>query len=110
MSELPKVEQQFQNAKNAALKQIASGRITRTQIFFNFQNLKKLGVHNDLREKIYQEIEKLSLEELTEFYNSKIKNLHFNTAIIGKRENLNMKAVEKMGTFVELSLEEIFGY
>lgn len=110
MSELPKVEQQFQNAKNAALKQIASGRITRTQIFFNFQNLKKLGVHNDLREKIYQEIEKLSLEELTEFYNSKIKNLHFNTAIIGKRENLNMKAVEKMGNFVELSLEEIFGY
>jgi len=110
MSELPQVELQFENSRNAALKQIASGRITRTNIFFNFQNLKKLGVHHDLRKDMYQEIEKLSLKELTEFYNSKIKPLHFNTAIIGKKENLNREAAEKLGGFTEVSLEDIFGY
>lgn len=110
MSELPQVELQFENSRNAALKQIASGRITRTNIFFNFQNLKKLGVHHDLRKDMYQEIEKLSLKELTEFYNSKIKPLHFNTAIIGKKENVNMEAAEKLGGFTEVSLEDIFGY
>jgi len=110
MSELPQVELQFENSKNAALKQIAAGRITRTNIFFNLQNLKKLGVDYDLRKEMYQEIEKLSLDDLTGFYNSKIKSLHFNTAIIGKKENLNMEAAEKMGDFTEVSLEEIFGY
>ena len=36
MQDLPQIPTQFNNAKNSALKQIASTRITRTNIFFNF--------------------------------------------------------------------------
>lgn len=110
MSELPQVEIQFNNAKNAVLKQLASGRITRTNIFFNYLRLKKLGIDYDLREDLYQEIQNLTLSGLTEFYNREIKPLNFNTAILGKRENLNFEAVKKLGEFQELSLEEVFGY
>ena len=38
MKDLPQIPAQFNNAKNSALKQIASTRITRTNIFFNFLN------------------------------------------------------------------------
>lgn len=110
MQELPQYEIQFNNSKNAALKQLASGRITRTNVFFNHLRLKKLGVKDDLRKNMFQEIQDLDLSELTKFYNEKIKPIDFNVAIIGKRENLDMKAIEKMGTFEELSLEEVFGY
>jgi len=110
MSDFPQVELQFENSKNAALKQIAAGRITRTNIFFNHLNLKKLGIDSDVRKEIYKEIEKLSLQSLTRFYGLKIKPLVFNTAIIGKKENLDVKAVEKLGGFHELTLEQIFGY
>ncbi|MGI9652189.1 M16 family metallopeptidase [Chryseobacterium sp. RLHN22] len=110
MNELPEVPAQFENAKNAALKQIASTRITRTNIFFNTLRLKKLGIDYDFRKDIYRQIENLKFNDLKEFYQTSIKPIRFNTAIIGKKENLNMNAVDEMGSFEEVSLEEIFGY
>ena len=110
MANLPQIPAQFNNAKNAALKQIASGRINRTNIYFNQLNLKKIGVDYDLRKDIYKEIEKLSLADLTNFYDSQMKPMKYNTAIIGKKENLDMDALNKIGKFQEVSLEEIFGY
>lgn len=110
MQDLPQIPTQFNNAKNSALKQIASTRITRTNIFFNFLNLKKIGIDYDIREKIYHEIENLKLEDLTQFYNQEIKPISYNVAIMGKKENLDHSAIENLGNFQELSLEEIFGY
>ncbi len=110
MQELPQYEIQFNNSKNAALKQIASGRITRTNIFFRNLQLKKLEIDYDLRKDMYQEIQKMTLKDLTDFYETSVKSIHFNVAIIGKRENLDLKSAEKMGDFQELSLDEVFGY
>ena len=110
MQDLPQIPTQFNNAKNSALKQIASTRITRTNIFFNFLNLKKIGIDYDIREKIYHEIENLQLEDLTQFYHQEIKPISYNVAIMGKKENLDHSAIENLGDFQELSLEEIFGY
>ncbi|WP_346986243.1 insulinase family protein [Chryseobacterium sp. POE27] len=110
MADLPEVPAQFENARNAALKQIASTRITRTNIFFNTLRLKKLNIHYDFRKDIYQQIESLKFEDLKDFYNNYIKSVHFNTAIIGKKENLNMEAVNQMGNFKEVSLKDIFGH
>ena len=110
MQDLPQIPTQFNNAKNSALKQIASTRITRTNIFFNFLNLKKIGIDYDIREKIYHEIENLQLKDLTQFYHQEIKPISYNVAIMGKKENLDHSAIENLGDFQELSLEEIFGY
>lgn len=110
MSELPEFSVQFENARKSALKQIASTRITRTNIFFNTLRLQKLGIMHDFRKDIYHQIENLRFEDLRYFYNQEIKSIQFNTAIIGEKENLDMDAVHKMGSFQELDLEEIFGY
>ncbi|WP_267405039.1 MULTISPECIES: M16 family metallopeptidase [unclassified Chryseobacterium] len=110
MNELPEVTNQFENARNAALKQIASTRITRTNIFFNTLKLKKLNISHDFRKDIYQQIEQLKFEDVKEFYQTEVKPIHFNTAIIGKKENLNMEAVNQMGTFTEVSIKDIFGH
>ena len=110
MEELPEVPIQFENARNAALKQIASTRVSRENIFFNTLNLKKLNIYHDFRKDIYEQIRNLKFEDLKEFYKTRIKSVHFNTAIIGKKENLDMDAVNKMGTFTEVSLKDIFGH
>ncbi|PIF44630.1 putative Zn-dependent peptidase [Chryseobacterium sp. 52] len=110
MNELPEVPIQFENSRNAALKQIASTRITRNNIFFNTLRLKKLGISHDFRKDIYGQIEGLNFENLKAFYNAEVKPIHFNTAIIGKKENLDMDAVNQMGNFKELTLKEIFGH
>ncbi|MGR3854348.1 M16 family metallopeptidase [Chryseobacterium indologenes] len=110
MKELPEVPIQFENARNAALKQIASTRVTRENIFFNTLDLKKLNIYHDFRKDIYEQIQGLTFEDLKEFYKRRIQSVHFNTAIIGKKENLDMDAVNKMGTFKEVSLKDIFGH
>jgi predicted Zn-dependent peptidase len=110
MADFPQIPAQFENSKGSALKQIASNRINRTSIFYNQLALKKLGVDYDIRKDIYTEIQNLSLPQLTNFYNTDIKPLKYNTAIIGKKENLNMESINKMGEFKEVTLEEIFGY
>lgn len=110
MTVFPEVPAQFENARTAALKQIAAGRINRTNLFFNLLNLQKLGVDYDLRKDLYAEISSLSLSDVAQFYNEHMRPLKFNTALIGKKENLDMAALEKLGKFKELSLEEIFGY
>jgi len=110
MADFPQIPAQFENSKGSALKQIASNRINRTNIFYNQLALKKLGVDYDIRKDIYAEIQNLTLPQLTSFYNVDIKPLKYNTAIIGKKENLNMESINKMGEFKEVTLEEIFGY
>lgn len=110
MNELPEVPIQFENARNAALKQIASTRVTRNNIFFNTLRLQKLNIYHDFRKDIYEQIQQLTFEDINHFYQTEVKSIHFNTAIIGKKENLDMKAVNKMGIFKEVSLKDIFGH
>ncbi|MGV4414222.1 M16 family metallopeptidase [Chryseobacterium sp. T1] len=110
MADFPQIQTQFDNSKSSALKQIASNRINRTNIYFNQLALAKLGINYDIRKDTYAEIQSLTLPQLTNFYNSEIKPLKYNTAIIGKKENLDMGAINKMGDFKEVTLEEIFGY
>lgn len=110
MNELPKVPIQFENARNAALKQIASTRVTRNNIFFNTLRLQKLNIYHDFRKDIYEQIQQLTFEDINHFYQTEVKSIHFNTAIIGKKENLDMKAVNKIGIFKEVSLKDIFGH
>ncbi|WFB67240.1 insulinase family protein [Chryseobacterium sp. WX] len=110
MNELPEVPIQFENARNAALKQIASTRVTRNNIFFNTLRLQKLNIYHDFRKDIYEQIQQLTFEDIKHFYQTEVKSIHFNTAIIGKKENLDMEAVNKMGIFKEVSLKDIFGH
>lgn len=110
LTEMPKIEKQFNNAKDSSLKQIASTRIIKTNIFFNQMSLKKLGFDYDIRKDIYATIQNLTLDTTNDFFNKEVKTKKYNTAIIGKKESLDFEALKKLGTIEEVSLEEIFNY
>ena len=110
LNEMPKIEKQFNNAKESSLKQIASTRIIKTNIFFNQMNLKKLGFDYDIRKDTYKNIQNLTLDATNDFFNKEVKTKKYNTAIIGKKESLDFDALTKLGTIKEVSLEEIFNY
>lgn len=110
LAEMPKIEKQFDNAKESSLKQIASSRIIKTSIFFNQLNLKKLGIDYDIRKDIYKSIQGLTLKATDDFFNKEVKPKKYNTAIIGKKENLDFEALKKLGQIEEVTLDEIFNY
>ncbi|WP_018674600.1 M16 family metallopeptidase [Riemerella columbina] len=109
LASLPQVPLQFNHAKQAALKQIAAQRLSRRNLFFTHQAYKKWGVDGDIRQSIYHEIERLSLEQLTAFYKKDIEQIQYNTVLIGKKENLDFTTLKKMGDVEELSVEALFG-
>ena len=110
LADMPKIEKQFNNAKESSLKQIASSRIIKTNIFFNQINLKKLGFDYDIRKDIFKDIQGLTMNSTNEFFNKEVKTKQYNTAIIGKKESLDFEALKKLGDIEEVSLEEIFNY
>ncbi|WP_281337229.1 M16 family metallopeptidase [Flavobacterium eburneipallidum] len=110
LTEMPKIDKQFNNAKDSSLKQIASSRIIKTNIFFNQLSLKKLGFDYDIRKDTYKTIQNLTLESTNDFFNKEVKTKKYNTAIIGKKESLDFEALKKLGTIEEVTLEEIFNY
>lgn len=110
MNNMPKAENQFENSKNAALKKIATKRYTKSSIFFYLLSLQDRGINYDINKDIYSAIGKMNLNDLEDFFNKHIKGKKFNVGLIGKKENLDWEAVQKMGDVKELTLEELFGY
>jgi predicted Zn-dependent peptidase len=110
LSEMPKIEKQFDNAKESSLKQMASSRIIKANIYFNQLNLKKLGIDYDIRKDIYKSIQGLTLKATDDFFNKEVKTKQYNTAIIGKKESLDCEALKKLGQIEEVTLDEIFNY
>jgi zinc protease len=110
LADMPKIEKQFDNAKESSLKQMASSRIIKANIYFNQLNLKKLGIDYDIRKDIYKSIEGLTLNATEDFFNKEVKTKKYNTAIIGKKESLDFEALKKLGQIEEVTLDEIFNY
>lgn len=110
MTTMPKAENQFQNSRVAALKQIATQRYTKSQIFFYWLSLQDRGINYDINKDIYEQTSKMTMTDLEKFFNQHIKGKEFNVGLIGKKENLDWDAVQEMGEIKELTLEELFGY
>lgn len=110
MNDMPQGESQFQNAKNTVLKNIATQRYTKAQIFTYWLSLKEKGIDYDMNKDIYSQVEKMQMTDLVNYFNQYVKGKTFNVGLLGKKENLDWEAVKKMGKVKELSLEDLFGY
>jgi len=110
MNNMPKAEIQFNESKIAALKKIESERIIKTSIYWNFKRLERGGIDHDIREDIYKTIMDMTLEDLEKFFNENIKGRNYTYCLIGKKSEIDMEVLEKLGTVKELTLEQLFGY
>lgn len=110
LSDLPLIPLQFENARKTIIKQIATSRINRQQIFFKHYNLKKLGIHHDLRKDMYHQIQNITLEEMQTFYNKEVKGKKYNTLLLGNKNEILTKVPEWKDKIKTLTLEQIFGY
>lgn len=110
MNDMPEAEAQFNGARNSLLKKIESERITKTQKFFNYLSAQRRGLDEDLRKDTYKVAKDMTMEDLKKFFNDNIKGNSYTYLIMGKKEDLDMDALKKLGDIEELSLEQIFNY
>lgn len=110
LKEMPEVEQKFQEAKVAALKQIEAQRITKSNIFWNYERLKKRGIDYDIRADIYNKIKELTMKDLVDFFNQNIKSQEYSLSVIGSKDAIDFNSLEKFGQVQELEVDYLFNY
>jgi len=110
MNDMPAATEQFEAAKAATLKKIAAQRITKSNIFWSYERLQKLGIENDNREAMYNTIKDMTMEDLKEFFNTNIKGEKYNVLVIGNKKDVDMKALAKLGKVQEMDVDNLFNY
>jgi predicted Zn-dependent peptidase len=110
LNDIPKAENNFIAAKEAVLQDIRSQRITRSQIIFNYLKAQELGNKTDIRKDIFEKVKNYTFEDVKNFHEKNIKNKPTTMLVLGKKELLNIKILEKYGTVKFLTLTDIFGY
>ena len=110
LNQMPASENAFQIAKEALTKQLASERITKMGIIWNYIAAQKLGVDYDLNAKIYEQLPHVTLQDIVDFANQHVANKPYRYIILGDERELDMKALQQYGPIRRLTTEEIFGY
>jgi predicted Zn-dependent peptidase len=110
LNKMPHAVNQFNGAREAALKKIESQRITKSSIYWNYKSNLERGIDYDIRKELYNNIKNMKIEDLDKFFQKHISKDNFTFCLMGDRENINFDELKKFGEVVEFNLEDLFGY
>ncbi|MFM7015773.1 MAG: M16 family metallopeptidase [Bacteroidota bacterium] len=110
LRDMPLNEKGFANAKDGAIQQLETTRITKGNLLATFHSNDKLGINYDYRKNIYDGIQNMTLTDVNNFQVQQIKPMTYTLVVLGKKDKLNMEALGKYGKIEMLKLEDIFGY
>ncbi|MEO8210323.1 MAG: insulinase family protein [bacterium] len=110
LNNIPEADLIFKSSKNSLMKQIQSERITKSNILFNYERSKKLGLDHDVRKDVYDNIPGFNLIDVLEFQKKYVKNKNYVILVLGDTKLLDMKTLESYGKVKILTLKDVFGY
>ena len=110
MNNMPRAELQFEAAKDAVKKKIESSRTTKSSIYWSYLAAKKLKQNEVNRKYIYEKVDEIDVSKLGTFFDEHIKGQPYKILVIGDKDAIDFKVLEKMGAVTELTLTELFGY
>ena len=110
IKDLPKADIMFQSAQDAIISGIRNERLTKMNLLIAYENARKLGLNYDVRKTIFDKVQTMTFADVQKFQQTYIKPLPLSLLIVGKKELLDSKIIEKYGQVKYLSLKEVFGY
>ncbi|MBC5993712.1 insulinase family protein [Pontibacter sp. SD6] len=110
LTDMPLADANFQNARAALRNSISTERITKAGILFDYERAKKLGLNYDIRQDVYQSANSMTFDQMKEFQQKYVKGQPQAILVIGSKDKLNFKALEKYGKVKQLDLKTLFGY
>ncbi len=110
MNNMPEVQDQFEDAKTAAMKKIETSRTKKSDLFWQFLAAKKMNRDYDINRDIYSSLEQMDINELKLFFDNNIKGRNYTFCVIGNQNLVDHNKLKDIGQYQELTLEEIFGY
>jgi zinc protease len=110
INNLPLSKQGFAIAKQSILNKIESERITKSAILSSYFEAEDRGIAFDIRSSVYEEVKKMSFDDLLNFHKEFITNNNHNILVVGNKDKIDFENLKQYGKVQEVSLEEIFGY
>ncbi len=108
--EMPLSERSFELAKSGILNRIETERLTKMRIVWTYLSNEKLGIEYDYRKDIYDQVKKLTLEDVRNFSAKYLKHIPKTYIILGRGADIDFETLKKYAPAVNLSQEDIFGY
>jgi len=109
MFNLKEDERQFNLSRDAILNGIETERIIKTNIFWTYLNNLDKGITYDNRKDIYDKVKVMNMADLKSFL-EKHQTGNYTMLVIGKKGSVNEKVLKSLGSYKELSLQDVFNY
>ena len=110
LNDMPSREAGFKLARQSLIKSLSTARTNYENVFWRWLEAKKKGIDYDIRQKIYETLPKLTLNDVINFARENIANKPYRYLILGNEKDIDMDALQKLGPVRRLTTEEIFGY
>jgi len=110
LNTMPKAEASFNSAKESILQEMRTQRISKANVIFNYLEAKELGNSIDIRKTIFEKVQNYTFNDIKNFQLLNIKNKPTTILVLGKKDGLDLKILEKYGPVKFLTLKEVFGY
>ena len=107
---IPTDTMRFERARNAILKEMMSERIPEYGAINKYYKYQEMGWPADYLDILYDQIQKVTLQEMMEYFHEHMSQKNFHIGISGPKSVIDLKALEKYGEVVELVPEELFPY
>jgi len=103
-------EKSFGIAKESVIKSIQTERIIKANQFWTWLQNKKLGISYDIRKDYYEEAKKVTINDVQQFFNERLKDKKYTYIIVGNKKDANLSGLKGLGPVNELTLTDIFNY
>ena len=110
LTDMPKNQANFENARKGLMKDIETDRITKDGIIYSYLNAQKKGVDHDMRKDNYQQYANLSLSQVADYHNNQLSKQPYTYCIVASTKKISQDDLKKYGELKVLSLDELFGY
>lgn len=110
LTTMPELPENIALAKGQVKDDINTERVTQDGIIFNYLSAKELGLSEDIRKRVYSEVDGITLNDVKAFHGKNISKKPYTYAIVASEKKLPLSELQKIGEVKKLSLEEIFGY
>lgn len=107
---LPVSTDAFDIAKKSIINKVESERITKSDIIWEYIRAEDKGLNYDIRKSIYDEVQKMTIEDLKSFHDVFVKENQYITVLIGSKDKIDFDGLKEYGEIKELTLDELFGY
>ena len=110
LTTMPELPANLDLAKVQLKKEIQTERITQDDIIYDYIKAKDLGLNEDIRKTIYQNLDNISMKDIRTFHDTYLSKKPYTYVVLASEERLSKEELQKIGEFRKLSLEELFGY